>query len=124
MEKPFLFIIICIIILIVVPLIAEAAVTACNCNNAPAGTVCIPDPLQCKSIDEIIAAIVNLIVAIGLGVGVIMIIWSAILYMTSGGSEQRVTTARKALMWTVIGIAILMSARFIILLIVEVLSGP
>ncbi|MFZ5559214.1 MAG: pilin, partial [Patescibacteria group bacterium] len=95
----------------------------CGCEEGE-GIICIPDPLECKTIDEIIEAIVTLIVAIGLGVGVIMIIWSAILYMTSAGNEQKVATAKKALMWTVIGIAILLSARFIIMLLVEVLSGP
>lgn len=91
--------------------------------SAADDVITIPDPLEGKTIPEIINAITNLIVAIGFSVAVIMIIWAAILYMTAGGNEEKVKTAKKALMWTVIGIAILLSAKFIIQLIEELLKG-
>lgn len=88
-----------------------------------AGAVSIPDPLGEKTFTEILSAVTDLIVVIGLSVGVIMVIWSGILYTTAGGSEEKVTKARKTLIWTVVGIAILLSAKFIVDLIEKTLKG-
>ena len=110
MKKSLFFIIICGIFLIAVPLIVK-------------GQVSIPDPLQEREIIDIIDSIMSLLAMIGSGVAVIMIIWAGIQYMTSGGSEQRTTNAKKTLMWAIIGLAILWSANFIIDAIKYLLQG-
>ena len=104
MKKSLLFIIICGIVLIVSSLIAQAEV------------ITIPDPLgEGTTIPDIIKAIMNkVLLPIGGGLAVIMIIWAGILYMTAGGSEEKIRAAKKTIMWTVIGFAILISAKFII----------
>ena len=112
MKKILLFIIIFSIIFIAGSLIAEAQLVE------------IPDPLGDKTITEIINLIIDKILApIGFALATIMIVWSGILYMTAGGSEEKVTKARKALMWAVIGFAIFISAKFIVKLIEEALKS-
>jgi hypothetical protein len=86
--------------------------------------VVIPDPLGEKTLGEIINGIIdNFLAPIGFGIAVILIIWSGIQYMTAGGSEEKIRKAKQTLMWTIIGLAILISARFIVLLIEEILKG-
>ena len=90
------------IFLIVVPFIAQAQVN-------------IENPLGNRTVIEIIDAILeNFLAPIGFGVAAIMIIWGGILYMTAGGSEQRVATAKKTIMWAIVGFAIVISAKFIV----------
>jgi len=71
----------------------------------------IENPLDSDNFTDLIGAIIDWIVAIGILIAVIMIIYSGVLFMTSGGKEESVTKARKALMWSVIGLAVLLIGR-------------
>ena len=88
-----------------------------------AQTITIPDPLQGREIIDIIDSVMSLLAMIGSGVAVIMIIWAGILYMTAGGGEEKIRTAKKTIMWAIIGVAILWSANFIIDAIKYLLQG-
>ncbi len=82
----------------------------------------IENPLGDKSIQEIIDAVTGLLKVIAIGVGMIMIVWSGIMVMTAAGSEEKVTKAKKTLIWTVIGVAIVIAVDFIVGLLLEILS--
>lgn len=111
MKKILFFVIICSILLIATPLMTQGTI------------INIPDPLKGKTIPQIIDSIATMVATIGSGVAVIMIIWGGILYMTSGANEQRLTNAKKTIMWAIIGTAILWSAKFIIDAIDYILKG-
>jgi hypothetical protein len=107
MKKLLLFIIICAILLIVMPMIVEA--------------VKIPNPLgEGTEITDIIAKITEALKIIAIPVGVIMIIISGIQYMTAGGNEEKATKAKKTILYTIIGVAIVIAADFIVDLIKEI----
>ena len=82
----------------------------------------IKNPLQYDSIEKVIDAVVSFIATIGISIAVIVIIWAGILYMTSGSNESRLQSAKKTIMWAVIGAAILLSAKFITDLIASILG--
>lgn len=82
----------------------------------------IPDPLEGKTIQEIISSIMDLLAVIGIGVATIMIIWGGIQYMTAGANEQQVTSAKKTIIWAIIGLAIVWSAKFIVDLVEYILK--
>lgn len=108
-DKNSIFPLIIFILLMLIPVVSNAIV--------------IPDPLGGKTVGDIINAVMNLLVVLGTGVTVIMIIWGGIRYMTSGGNEQATTSAKKTIMWAIIGFAILISAKFIIEVVEAVLKG-
>jgi len=108
-NKNLIFFLIIFTLLILEPIVSNA--------------LAIEDPLGGKTAGEIINAIMSLLVVIGTGVTVIMIIWGGIRYMTSGGNEQATTSAKKTIMWAIIGFAILISAKFIIQAVESVLKG-
>ncbi len=121
MKKLLLFIIACSIIFIA----TSTAVTAQD--NCPSGLVCIPDPLDCGGqpcdLLGIITKVTNLLKIIAIPLATIMIIISGIQYLTSAGNEERASRARKTLLYTVIGFAIIMSVDFIVGLIQEILKS-
>ena len=82
----------------------------------------IPNPLGDKSIKEIIGAVTGLIQMIGIGVAIILVVWSGIMIMTAAGSEEKVTKAKKTLTWTIIGVAIVVSVDFIVGFLLEILG--
>lgn len=57
----------------------------------------------------------NYIFSVAIVLGVIMIIWAGVLFMSSGGNEQKVTAARKALLWGLVGAAIAIAAKGIVM---------
>jgi len=52
--------------------------------------------------------IIDWAIDIGILIAVVMIIWSGFLFMSSGGSEEDITKAKKNLTWTVIGLIVLL----------------
>jgi len=88
-------------------------------------TVKFPNPLgsQGKDIPTLINSIAKWLLEIGLVISTIIILWAAFLFMTSGGSKDKVTTARQTLWYAIIGLAVLLLATGVTELIKNILSG-
>lgn len=114
--KKTLFIVTFCSIIILVPLVAVLAETV------PSSGVTIDNPLQYDTITEVIDAVANFIAIVSSSIAVVMIIWAGIVYMTSGDNKDRTESAKKTIMWALIGIAIVWSAKFLIDLVEWVLG--
>ncbi|MDP2945847.1 MAG: pilin [bacterium] len=76
-----------------------------------------------KDIPTLINTIAVWLLGIGLTIAVIIVIWAAFLFMTSGGSKERITMARKTLLYAIIGLVVLLLATGVTEFIKNVLSG-
>ncbi len=87
--------------------------------------ITIPNPLGSggKDIPTLINTIAKWLLGIGTVIATIVVLWSAFLFMTSGGSPTRVTQARQTLLYAIIGLAILLLANGVTLLIQNFLRG-
>lgn len=56
-------------------------------------------------------AIIKIALDIAVVVGCIMIFWSAFLYVTSFGDESKAETAKKTLLWSIVGTIVVALAR-------------
>ena len=83
----------------------------------------IPNPLGAGTIPELIDKIATWLLGIGLTIAVIIVIWAAFLFMTSGGNQVKVTTARQTLWYAIIGITVLLLAKGVTSIIQNFLSG-
>ncbi|NQV00786.1 MAG: hypothetical protein HQ537_01530 [Parcubacteria group bacterium] len=81
------------------------------------------NPLESEDFTELAESIIEWIVNIGILIAVFMIIYSGILFMISRGNDEDITKAKKALMWSLIGLAILIMGKTWITLIESILSG-
>jgi hypothetical protein len=61
----------------------------------------------------LIGKIVDVLIAIGIPVAVVFIIYAGFLFVTAGGSEDKVTKAKETLIWTLAGTALLVGAKTI-----------
>jgi hypothetical protein len=93
--------------------------------NPPAGGtgVSIPNPIGSGTFQDLVERIARYLFQIGIPIAVIMILYAAFLYMTAGGSEEKVNKAHKALTYAVIGLGILFLAWGITSLVKELLGG-
>jgi hypothetical protein len=86
------------------------------------GSVTIPNPISAGNFQELLLKIAG---GVGMFIGVlgtIMVLVSAILFVTSAGSPERMGTAKKALLYAIIGIIIGGSATVIVEIIKETLN--
>jgi len=60
---------------------------------------------------KIINTIANYVFAILLALAVVMLLLAAFNWLTSGGSEEKVGSARKMLIWALVGIAVALAAK-------------
>lgn len=96
------------------------------------GAITIPNPLcpqqgQQPCIDSFPALITNIIgyvlTVIG-GLATIMFVWSGVLFVTSSGNPNKVDQAKKTAIYAVIGLAIALAGKGLILVIREVIGTP
>ncbi|MFH1392372.1 MAG: hypothetical protein ABIG90_01665 [bacterium] len=79
--------------------------------TTPPPTVTFPPPIASTTIQALIASITNWLINIGLAIAVLMLIYGALVFITAGGVETRVTQGKKILTWSVIGLATLLLAK-------------
>lgn len=86
------------------------------------GAVTLDNPLSVNTIPELLEKIVLAVAGIIAAVATIMITWSGILFITSTGNEQRMTNAKKAFFYAIIGFVVAISASTIITVVKAILS--
>ncbi len=91
-------------------------------DSGVGGDISLRDPLSGSDIENILERIINFLLIIAAPVAVIMAIWAGYLFMTAGGNEEKVKTARKTLMYVVIGVAVLILSKGVISLVVSFLQ--
>jgi len=82
----------------------------------------LPNPIGTTDFSKLVESIIEWIVNIGILIAVIMIVYSGILFMISRGNDDDITKAKKALTWSLIGLAILIMGKTWITLIKNILS--
>ncbi|KKR09953.1 MAG: hypothetical protein UT37_C0007G0004 [Parcubacteria group bacterium GW2011_GWA2_39_18] len=76
-----------------------------------ADTTTIENPLTSSNIEEVVDRVVNFLILVFIPIAVIMILYSALMFITAGGDEARVKKAKQILTWAIVGIAILLVAK-------------
>jgi hypothetical protein len=85
--------------------------------------VSIPNPLGCPDVGCVLRRIADFLLVIATPILTIMVLWAGFLFLTSAGNPQKVADARKALLWAVIGFAIVLINWGFASIIQEILSG-
>jgi len=101
---------------------AEGATTQGNkgdgATKCPNDTVCINNPLQVDSPQELIGYVINNILGIVGSLALVMFVFGGIIWMTSSGSADKIKKGRDILIWSIIGLVVIFSAyalvRFVI----------
>ncbi|OGZ97115.1 MAG: hypothetical protein A3I44_05490 [Candidatus Sungbacteria bacterium RIFCSPLOWO2_02_FULL_51_17] len=79
----------------------------------------IENPLTYNTFREVIDSVIGYLMSIVVPIGIIMILYAAFLYMTAGGNEQKVNTAHQTFLWGLIGIAIVLIGKGIVLIVCD-----
>ncbi len=72
-----------------------------------------PSPIEARTVGGILNTIVTFATNIAKPLAVIAILYAAFLYVTAGGSEDKVSKAHKALIYGIIGLFVILSVNFL-----------
>lgn len=95
--------------------------SAFSVNNTIAQTVEIDDPLE-KSFPEIIESTLLWALEISGSIALFALIVGGVMYITSVGDEQKVTTAKKIFNFTIIGLVLILLSYSIIKTLTDILT--
>lgn len=82
-------------------------------GSCSGGTGILCNPLNASSLQQLIQEIINVIVVLGSMFLTIMLIYVGYLFVSARGNQEKITQARTALLWTVIGGLLLLGASAI-----------
>ena len=71
----------------------------------------------------VIYATIDLILDLTGGIAVIMILYSAFLYVTTFGEESKAENAKKTLTWSIVGVFIIVAAKIIVTILNKEVKG-
>jgi len=80
-------------------------------------------PLGYPTFEELINSIINFIFWVAMAIAPIMIIIAAFYFLTSAGDPEKVRTAKRIILFTFIGLIIVLSGRGIVALVEQILWG-
>ncbi len=80
------------------------------------------NPIPADSLEEFIATILKGVIKVGIPLVVIMIIYSGFLFVTALGNTEKLSKAKDALLWSVVGTAVLLGSWAIAELIVDTVT--
>lgn len=82
----------------------------------------IPNPLKAQTFEELVGAIIDIIFKLALVVAPLMIVIAGLLFVTGGGSPESVQKAKNIVLYTVIGLAVILLAESILAVLEELLK--
>lgn len=72
-----------------------------------------PTPGAGYTLKDFILLLINIIQAVGIPVLVVAIVYVGYLFVTAGENEKKLTDAKRAIVWTLVGVAIVLGATVI-----------
>ena len=106
-------------VLITAPVFVGADVSGTSPGGSVTGQspVGIENPLKAKDLTELLNNIINFLLTLAAPIAVIMMIYAGYLFITASDNEEKVKTARKTMLYVVIGIAILILSKGVVTLV-------
>jgi len=114
-----------IAILIIIPISTTIAVQEQGSGGGGgSSSLNITNPLGgTNDISALVSNIINFLIILAFPITAILIVYAGFLYITSAGNDEKVKTAQKALIWAIVGFAIVLVASSVPTIIEEFLSG-
>jgi len=89
--------------------------------SCPPDTICIPNPLRWCTLDDFIFAIITFIFWIATAIAPLLIIIAGFYFITSAGNPSQVQTAKRIILYTLVGYAIILLSNGLVSVIKEIL---
>lgn len=82
-------------------------------TECPSGQICIDNPIKATSFEELIDSIINFLFVAVLALSSLMIVIAGYYFVTASGDPKKIEAAKKIILYTLIGLGIIMFAKAI-----------
>lgn len=82
----------------------------------------LENPIGAKDLTELASAVANTLIKLAIPIAVIIIIWAGIQFFLANGNSEKVSKAKQTLLWTMVGLAVILIGSGFIDLIKDILS--
>lgn len=86
-------------------------------------TTKLENPIDAESFQELVEAVLEVAIAIGTPIAILAIIYCGFLFVKAKGKPEDLKTAKSALMWTIVGVAVLLGAKLLSMVIKGTIEG-
>lgn len=83
----------------------------------------LPNPLRDSTVEGLISRIAGFLYWVGLSIAIIVIVIAGITFIISAGDPTKTEKAKRIMLYTIIGVAIMILAKGLIAVITNVLQG-
>lgn len=111
------------LILLTIFLMPCLAAAAQDCGVCPDNAI-VCNPLNACSFQDLIDRLISIVAIAAIALVPLMFVWAGIKFVTAGGEPEKIKQAKNIMLYTVIGLGIVLFARAIISLIKGVLGTP
>lgn len=98
----------------IIPIPSDSQSTGLNISNPLGGT---------SDISTLASNIIKFLIILAIPITAILVVYAGYLYIVSAGNEEKVKIAQKALIWAIVGFAVVLIASSIPAIIQEFLTG-
>lgn len=98
----------------IIPIPSDSQSTGLNISNPLGGT---------SDISALASNIIKFLIILAIPITAILVVYAGYLYIVSAGNEEKVKIAQKALIWAIVGFAVVLIASSIPAIIQEFLTG-
>lgn len=102
---------ICLIFILLISFIFVFELAIAGSEETGSEVIEIENPVGAGTFTELITKIIKFLIVIFSPIATIMVLYAGLLFMTSGGSTEKIHKAKQTLTWAVIGTAILLIAE-------------
>ncbi|MFH0852712.1 MAG: pilin [bacterium] len=95
----------CVLAIIFIAPVKGATTAGGGCVEGGEG---LQNPLTACSFEELVKDIATWFYYIMIPISAIMVLYAGALFMTSAGNEERIAKAKRALLWAIVGVAIIL----------------
>ncbi|MDD4930816.1 MAG: pilin [Candidatus Colwellbacteria bacterium] len=126
------------VMLVPVGVLAQAPAGSTNpTGGSPAGStnpsyvpadfqICNPLSDNCTggggTIEDILDKVINFILLIAAPIAALMYVWAGFMFLTAGGDPKKIDQAKKAVLWTSIGIGVLVISKGLVIVVQDILT--
>jgi hypothetical protein len=96
---------------------------ASQASAQTSGGGALQDPLGGKTFQQVVDSITSGLLTVATPVVAIMVIVGGFMIMTAGGNSEKVTTGRNAILYAVIGYAVLLFAKVVVSILKDLLKA-
>ena len=82
-------------------------------GGSSGGSIVFENPLNSPDLITLVDKVLNVIIELAVPVLTVALVYAGYLFVTAGGSEDKISTARTTFTWSVIGGAIVLGAKVV-----------